>query len=193
MTTSQISNLIAARLVTKLTADLITAISGEATDPNSEKAGLVREGSLQDNPEKYRISILVHPFGDPDDENWKDIAVAYQEQQPERRQMWFPYGEIGGPYGGTAWYRRGSVEWQLFATKSKESRDEARAVAASVQGRVERGISQANYSDLTDDFGETVAFPMKPMWARTEEGGGPPKNFIWRGRVGYQTVSERAY
>ena len=190
--TTQISNLIAASLVTKLTADLMTAISGEATEPLSEKAGLVREGSLQDNPEKYRISILVQPFGDPEDPNWRDIAVVYQEQQPERRQMWFPYAEIGGSYGSTSWYRRGVVVWQLFATKTKEDRDEARSIAGSVQGRVERGISQAEYA-LTDDFGETVIFPMKPMWSRTEEGGGPPKSFIWHGRVSYQCVTERAY
>jgi len=187
--TSQISNMIAAALSAKLTDDLIE----DPQIPEGELAGLVREGRLQDNPEKFRISVLVHPGGDPEDDEWKDISVAFFEQAPIRRQFEFPAFEIGGNSGASYWYRRGVVEWQLFATKTKDTRDVARAQAFSIQARIERSIAKATTAPLVDDFGETSVFPARPFWSLSREGGGPKGSFIWRGRVGYQAVSVRDY
>ena len=185
MTVTQINNLIADRMVTKLTADMIA----NQTDTDL-KAGLVRKGTLQDNPEKYRIVVLVHPGGDPDDNNWKSVSVAYQEQQPERRQLSPPAFEVGG---GTMWYRRGVVEWQFFGTKTKEDRDEAMNIGHALQALVERAIANADYDNLKDDFGEVGVMGAKAYWSYIEPGGGPRASFIYRGKTGWQALTERSY
>jgi len=186
--TDQISYLIAEALVNALSALLIA----DATVPATERAGLVRAGNLQDDPESHRISVLVHPEGDPDVANWCDAAVAYPEQTPYPRYLNVPAFEIGGDYGRTAWFRRGAVEFRLFFTLTGESRNEARQIAFSVLGRVERGISRSDFN-ITDDFGERLVLSPKSMRSRMEEKGGPDDSFIWEGWVLYQSLSERSY
>ena len=182
--TTQISALIADRLVLKLQADLIADNSIEA-----ERVGVVRYGNLQQNPEKVRIYVLVHCGRDPEDDNWKDISVAYQEQQLERRQIWTPAFEVGG---GSMWFRRGVVEWGYYGTKDKSSRDTARDIAFAIQGKIERAIAQCDVGGIQDDFGE-VAVDIRPVWSNPDAGGGPPASFLWRGKIGYQAQPQRAY
>lgn len=181
--TTQVSALIADKLIAKLTTDLATTVT-------AEEVGVVRGGALQDNPLKYRIYVLVHAGRDPDDANWKDISVAFQEQQPERRQLWHPAFEVGG---GSMWYRRGVVEWGLFATKTKETRDQARDIAFAIQGKIERAIAQVDLSGVKDDFGEAAIGKAIPMWSDPDASGGPKASFIWRGKVGYQVLTARSY
>jgi len=182
--TTQISALIADRLVLKLQADLIADNSIEA-----ERVGVVRYGNLQQNPEKVRIYVLVHCGRDPEDDNWKDISVAYQEQQLERRQIWTPAFEVGG---GSMWFRRGVVEWGYYGTKDKSSRDTARDIAFAIQGKIERAIAQCDVGGIQDDFGE-VAVDIRPVWSNPDAGGGPPASFLWRGKIGYQAQTQRPY
>jgi len=186
--TSQISYLIGEALIEALTDVLID----DATIPADEKAGLVRGGNLQDDPEEHRISVLAHPEGDSTVSNWCDVAVAYPEQTPYPRYQNVQAYEIGGGFGSTTWFRRGAVEFKLYFTRTGEDRETARQIAFATLGRVERGIGRSDF-DLTDDFGERLVLSPKAMRSRMEEKGGPDDSFIWTGWVLYQATSERNY
>lgn len=181
----QISDLIVDGLVTDLTAGLVDAIDLES----DEIVGVVRGGQLQENPVKARLYVLVH-VNDPDDPTWEDQTVASRQQNLDREFIDIPAFEVGG---GGMWWRKGIVEFGLFATKSKETRDQARQVANMVKGRIEKIIQLSTSAvGITDSLGE-FAVKIMAVASRLEEGGGPPRSFIWRGRVRYQVLTNRPY
>jgi hypothetical protein len=53
-------------------------------------------------------------------------------------------------------------------------------------------IERTEVSDLVDDFGERAS--MIAVYASTFfEGGGPPDQYIWRGSILWQCLTERPY
>lgn len=175
-------------VVDALVLDLQDAFAGV---PDEETAGVIRGGKLQANPVKARISVLVH-IGDPEKPDaWIDtLASMTQSNSPGRISLDIPAYEVGG---GSMWRRRFTVEFGVYLTKSKEDRDEARALANLTRGRIERAVSRSTrVPRLTDDFGET-AMLVAVTASKITEGGGPPTSFIWRGVVYVEVATARAY
>lgn len=184
MTNYQMSDLIGINLVTDLEAEFIKP---DVTP--EELVGVVRGGNLQENPVKARIYILVH-VNDPDDPGWQDMTTAHRDTNLQEKFFYTPAFEVGG---GSLWWRRGSIEFGIFATKSKEDRDEVRRIANITKGRIEKVIALHTATlGTTDTLGE-VAIKVLPITSRLEEGGGPPRSFIWRGVVRFQLLTERPF
>ena len=171
--------------------NLILDLTDEFEDvPDDEIAGVIRGGRLQDNPEKARISLTVH-VGDPDKpSNWYDVFFARRDRVLDTHYFEAHASEIGG---GQTWWRRGAVKWEFFGTRSKESRTEARRIAGTIRARIERAINTSvRVPACSDDFDETAVLIMATE-SSAVEGGGPPNQFIWRGKVLWQALTSKSY
>jgi hypothetical protein len=180
------------RQITDLIIDALVLDLGDAFDdvPDEEIAGVIRGGRLQDNPEKARISLTLH-VGDPDSPNaWRDIFFARRDRVLDTDYFSAHAAEVGG---GKTWWRRGAVKWEFFGTRTKEGREAARRVAGAIRARIERAIdTSARVTACIDDFGEMAVLIMSTESFATE-GGGPPNQFIWRGKVLWQALTAKSY
>lgn len=183
MTDAAISDMLVDAMVLDLT-DLANTIG---TD--DEQWGIVKGGRLQDNPTKYDVYICVH-IGDPEDpNNWMDSTVANTRDALDRRDFRFPAQEVGG--GGQMWWRRFTVEFGYYGMKIQSNRDESRRIADITRGRISRCLNHStNLTGITDLFGE-CSLQYVEVASGLFEGGGPPKNFIWRGRIRSQVLTAR--
>jgi len=171
-------------IVNKLVLDLEEAFAEVLPE---EKPGIIRAGRLQDDPEDARITVLVH-VGDPDDDNWLSASTATRDKDLDRNSFKVAAFEVGG---GQTWWRRGTVEMQFFGTQSKESRDDARRIAAITLGRIKTALeSTKRVPGSTDEFSE-AALILLVVKTTLSEGGGPPDAFIWRGKVWWQVLTGR--
>jgi hypothetical protein len=161
----QISDLI----VDILAEELETGLSDSAL-PEEEKIGVARGGKLQDNPVKARLYVLLH-INDPDSDSWADIPTSAEGSNMARSEFYAPAYEIGG---GGLWWRRFTIEFGLFAIKTKEDREEARRIANAIKGRIEKlSALSAGVPGLRDDFGES-AIKVVLASSRIEEGTARP-------------------
>jgi hypothetical protein len=181
--TQVISTMISTALVNDLTEAFYNL------DP-VETPGLIRIGMLQENPVKDRIYILVH-IGDPDfPEQWQDNAVIKDDEALNKRGIGgiqIPSFEVGG---SVFKWRRHTIEFGFYGVKLKESRQDAQDISAAIKARIEQAVWQSKrVPGMTDDLKETTirCFAVE---APTAEGGGK-NNFIWRGKVRVQTLTNQ--
>jgi len=154
-----------------------------------EQLGIVKGGNFQQNPLNKRIYCCVY-IGDPADDAWKDSNSAHSVKDLSRSQFQQETFEIGG---GSTWWRRFSVEFGFFGIKSKEGQDEARRIASITRGRVEMAIATSTrLRGLTDSLGEHVLLPVV-VTSQAFEGGGPPNQYIWRGVIQFQVLTQREF
>jgi len=154
-----------------------------------EEIGIVKGGNFQQNPLNKRIYCCVY-IGDPNDDAWKDSNAAHAIQDLSRSQFQIEAFEIGG---GTMWWRRFAVEFGFFGIKSKEGQDEARQIANITRGRVELAIAKSKrLPGLGDSLGEHVLM-VHVVTSQAFEGGGPPNQYIWRGVVQLQVLTNRDF
>jgi len=175
-------------LVTDLQAACITNV--EEDDPT--RAGLVRAGRLQANPQTNITSILVHPNYPPQPETWIHEEVD-RIRQGAGSGYYETYGAplVGGTDeigGGRFWHRRGTVELSIFFTQQNYDRDTAKDYANIIRRRVEHTINTATTPlGLQDSFGEVCQqVYSKKSWLL--EGGGSGK-YLWRGWVFWEAMT----
>jgi len=158
-----IDDLILQALVSHISAKTQTGITGNS------KAGLVRQGPLQDDPETIEngISILVYVNDPNDPSGWRHIRDRIQEIGTGQNQYWV---------------RRYSVQALCQFTRTGYTDTQAQAIASEVMGRLQKalvGIRDA-LQGITDDFGETVYAPCNGVaWVRVTKAGGPPNEYVW--------------
>jgi hypothetical protein len=183
---AQLIHLAVTALSDYLEAQLITAI----TDPTDvSKAIVVKAGRLQDDPTVNFIHILVHP-GDPEEPEagWDHQVVGRGDTDKLGTDIYFPGREVGG---GTTWWRRGTIQIGCYFLTQGYNRGEARATAHVVLGRLEKYVESCPGAlGLTDQFGET-SLALQCVKSRFTESGGPPDQFIWRGKVWFQILTAK--
>jgi len=179
MADTQIVPLILDRVVAHLTVKLID----EITDVN-EKASVVEIGRFQDDPTKQNIHIAVQG-GHVDKPEFMDGIVTLEEFH--RIGVWVPAYEVGG---GQLWWRRFTANIGCFYIGKGLTEAVARVAAHNVFGRLQAHIDDVVVSDLSDSFGES-AYKTFAYASEFHQGGGPPKEYIWRGRVSFQTLTTR--
>lgn len=176
---AQIVDMILDRMVEHLTTVMITKIS----DP-MQKASLVKKGLLQVNKIEKRIEIGV-TGGDHEDPNYRDGIISLNDL-PDIDQK-FATREVGG---GQTWYRRGVARLECYLLTDGLAENEAFTRAYDILGRLMSSIEEIEIADLVDDFDER-GIRIYCFGNTYFESGGPPSQYIFRGKVFWQALTER--
>lgn len=163
---------------------------------------LLKIGRLQDDPTALSASdaipsvgIYIH-YNDPSDQGdgWKDSVASAVEASMTNAGFRFPIREIGG---GTCWWRRFWLEWEAFYLDADFAQLNASKTSAALKHMLETCINSASTSNthgwdcaLVDPLGE-VAYWSEVVKSHLWEGGGPADDYIWRGGVWFQVLTEK--
>lgn len=177
---NHIVDLLCDALVERLRYDLIESIpQGDLT-----RASQVKKGRFQDDPVEASIFLAVSG-GNIEVPNQLDGVVTLGEH-PNIGWVMPPY-EIGG---STAWWRKGIVSVGCYFIREQYEEDDAMEYAYTVLGRIENAVETLNLSDVVDDWGEQ-AYKMFLVGTSFFVSGGPPKSYIWRGKVHWMCLTEK--
>ncbi len=165
---------------------LTTALKTDISDDN-EKADFVEVGRFQDDPTVNNIYITIQG-GYLSKPEYMDGIVTLDEMHRVGMD-YIPPRETGGS-GQQHWWRRGTCQIGCYFIGKGLSEVLARTSAYNVFGRLSSNIENVAVSDLTDSFGET-AHSAYLYATEFQQGGGPPTEYIWRGRVLWQVLTER--
>jgi len=178
---TQIVDLLLDRLVSELTRTCIT----ELEDKNPTRADFVKKGLLQENKLQKNIQIGVMG-GDHEDPNYRDGITTLSELPNIGWKV--PVREVGG---GEMWWRRGIIKVEMFLVGSNaENENQAHQYAYEILGRIEETVAATYVADLIDDFGEHAQLVF--CFGNTFfESGGPPKSYIFRGKIFWTALTER--
>lgn len=178
----QIVNMLLDLIVEKLTANCRIGVNPTELSYVDE----IKKGLLQSSKTSKNVQLGV-TGGDHEDPNYLDTIITARGMQ-EAMGVDFNYArEVGG---GQLWFRRGIVRIEAFFIRERLTEDEAHEAAYEILGRVSNVISGIDVSGMTDDFGET-ALQMFCYNNTFFETGGPPKSFIFRGKVAWSCLTER--
>ena len=164
---------------------------------------LVKIGRLQDDPTVLSSSTALPSVGcyihynDPADmgDGWKDsiasgMGVAFPNAGYDLPDVY----EIGG---GALWWRRFWLEWEAFYIDADTSQVHASRLSSALKHTLEHCInSQSTINEngwncvLRDPLGET-AVRSQVVKSHLWEGGGPDDDYIWRGGVWFQVLTDR--
>lgn len=176
---TQIVDLILDRMVESLRVSMITDVSDRM-----QKASLVKKGLLQVNKIEKRIEIGV-TGGDHEDPNYRDGIISLNDM-PDIDQH-FASREVGG---GQLWNRRGVARLECYLLTDGLSEDRAFARAYDILGRLMESIDTIPIYDLVDDYNER-GVKLYCFGNTYFESGGPPAQYIFRGKVFWQALTER--
>jgi hypothetical protein len=182
---------IVSEIIDALVVDLTAVCQTALAEDDPTRAGLVRAGRLQANPQTNVTSLLVHPHYPVAPEDW--IHEEVREINRTHADYYEQYGSpiIGGNQeigGGSYWQRRGTVELEIFFTQKAYDRSTARDYANTIRRRVEYAINTATTPvGIQDTYGEFCQrVRAKKSWVL--EGGGSSK-FLWRGWVFWEALT----
>ena len=171
-------------LLSTLRAHLLLKCQTALLVDDPEYADVVEIGRFQDDPVKKNVHIAIQG-GYLEKPNYMDGIVTLEEFH--RIGMYIPPREVGG---GQMWWRRGSVEVGCFFIGTSLTEAQMRTAAYNVLGRVTSNLDNIAISGLSDSFGEK-GYQMQSYASEYFQGGGPPNQYIWRGRVLWQALTER--
>lgn len=179
---SMIVPLILEAIRAKLQDELITQIP----TGTPSRASIVKIGRFQDDPTLYPISVSISP-GDQDDPDYRDGIVTLDQMH----NLGFdaPAREIGG---GQIWWRRGIIKLQCFYVIERYAESVALGHAFEILGRIENCIETIPLNGITDSYGEQAIAPF--LYGNTFfESGGPPADYIWRGKILWSVLTYRPH
>jgi hypothetical protein len=177
---NHIVDLLCDALVERLTFDLKDSIpEGDVT-----RAKLIKKGRFQDDPVETSIYLAVSG-GNSEKVDQLDGVVTLGEH-PNIGWVMPPY-EIGG---STAWWRKGIITVGCYFIREKFDEDTAMEYAYTVLGRTEQAVETLELIDAVDDWGEQ-AYKMFLVGTSFFVSGGPPKSYIWRGKVHWMCLTEK--
>ena len=181
---SFVTKLVIDELIVHLTDRMITQPRDlDPTDPSI--VNVIKFGRFLENPtapgKQIYLSISGGSQTDPD---LRDQIVDSTENR--QVSMYVPAYEIGG---GEMWWRRGEVKVGFFLGSLKLSEDACGDLAYEIFGRLMANIENCPVGGIVDSNGETVLLILCFASTFMESGGGG--NFIWRGSVKWQILTER--
>jgi len=164
---------------------------------------LIKVGRLQDDPTSLSATAAIPSVSvtiqanDPEDlsDGWKHTVASSVDSSSTNLSL-----HIGYPYevGGTKrWWRRIRVLFSAYFIDSDQTQDEAARLANLLRGLLEKYCESRRPDNLngwdcvmTDVFGES-ALESHVAKSHCWEGGGPDDDYIWRGGVWIQVMTER--
>lgn len=177
---TQVVNLI----LNRLTAHLTQVMTDEVPVGDATRADVVKKGLLQVEKLQKNVQLGI-TGGDHEDVTYTD-GIVDLDKMPNIGFI-VPAREVGG---GQMWWRRGVVKVEIFLTPDKLKEDDAHTVAYNILGRLQEAIEQLDLSGCVDSFGER-AIKIFCFGNTFFESGGPPNQFIFRGKVLWQVLTER--
>jgi hypothetical protein len=148
----------------------------------------IKIGRYQSEPttKSLRLAVLA---GDLDDPEWKDEIVRVDSERQSVMGFSLPQREIGGTQ---MWWRKGTVRLELFYIFRGANEDDSREWSYAILGRLQDKIEEVQVYSLSDDFNERAVkvFSTSSMMYQS---GGAPSSFIFRGKVYWQCLTERAW
>jgi len=178
---SHIRYLIAKAIADHLETKLITDVS--ESDPL--RASIVKFGRFQQSPIENYLYVSVIG-GNVQDPTVQDGIVTIDDMEDIGLRI--PAREIGG---GEMWFRRGWVEIGAYFIAQGLAEELAADYAHTFMGRVSSNIKTAPVGGITDEFGE-IASCIYVYAESLFEGGGPPNQYLWRGQIQWQVLTERS-
>lgn len=171
--------LILEELKTYLTTKLIEEISSS----DLSKATEVKIGRFQDDPLESNVYVAISP-GDPTKE-WEDGIVTLESMQ----NIGFNIDprEVGG---GETWWRRGVAQIGCFYINERLNEEEAMLNAHNTLHRLMYALRNAPVGGITDEYNEK-SVKMFVAAHQFSESGGPEDQYIWRGKVWWQVLTEQ--
>jgi len=177
---TMIVNLVLDRLLVEITKKMQTDIPvNDSTRAVVVKKGLLQQAKVQNN---VAIGIIG---GDHEDPSYRDGIVTLETMQDISQN--FPAREIGG---GQLWWRRGVAMIECFYIQQQFTESVAHDQAYAVLGRLLSVIEQIPMHPLVDDYGERAI----KIYCHSNtffESGGPPNQYIFRGKVFWSVMTER--
>jgi len=171
-------------LLDRIRDKMVTTFQTDMDEDYPIYADVVKLGRFQENPNKKNIYVAVQS-GDPEDLDFVDGIVSLDEFKDI--DMNVPAHEIGG---GEFWWRRGVIQYGCFFNKSNYTEEVAMDYAYELLGYMQRAMKTIQVADLVDNFGEQAYYLFDFANTYTESGG-PPKSYIWRGRMYWQCLTEK--
>jgi len=169
----------------KIKDHLETCMDVEVPDTNPTKTMLIKIGRFNDNPLEKSVSLSISG-GDYEDPGYMDGRI----DNPKFDNLvirGLPVGEIGG---GVYWWRRGTVNYQLFKVRQRLPEETALQYAYDFQGRLIKAIESTPLDALRDDYGERAYAPVYVEGVTFFESGGN-NQFIWRGKLLWRVLTWR--
>ncbi len=177
---NHIVDLLCDTLIERLQFDLVDSVpEGDLT-----RATRVKKGRFQEDPVDTSIYLAVSG-GNPERPDQMDGVVTLGEH-PNIGWVMPPY-EIGG---SVAWWRKGIVQVGCYFIREAYEENDAMAYAYTVLGRVEEAVETLELIDIIDDWGE-IAYKMFLVGTSFFVSGGPPKQYIWRGKVHWMCLTQK--
>jgi len=171
-------------ILEKLRAHLLNACQTSITDNDPTRADVVKIGRYLEEPLTKNIHVAVIG-GDPEDPKLQDTILTTDEQR--RVAIKYPVRKIGG---GQFWFRKGVIQLGCYFIIEQLSEDVAREYAYKALARVMNNLENVRFGDMVDDHGEK-ALKVFCFGNTFYETGGPPSNWIWRGKVLWNCLTVR--
>lgn len=164
---------------------LRTVLVDEVPKDNPTRAIRVMVGRFLENPAKINVSAAISS-GDFEDPTMIDGRVDHPDLA-DRKVRFLPPAEVGGP---EYWWRRFSIEVQVFFVRKDYEEDVAIQYAYEFFGRLQKGLEQSPTNGLVDDFGEKSHEKPRIEAVTFFPSGGKGK-WIFRGKVLFRLLTER--
>ena len=167
------------------------------------RPSLVKIGRLQDDPTDLSDDVAVPSTliaihtNDPGDlsDGWKHAIAGPIDESTTNLGVHVhrPY-EMGG---WNTWWRRFKVDVEMYLIDSDQNQEEATRLANLMRVLLEKYCESPTPVNphgwncvMTDDFGEYAMLSCVAK-AHIWEGGGPDDDYIWRGGVWLQVLTQR--
>lgn len=191
------------KMITSIPVPIQTLLSYTASDSTVKvmKPGLIKVGRYQDDPTDLgatpiepSVLVAVH-FSDPDGDWMHSVASAIGDATTNAGFGLPGVYEIGG---STTWWRRLEVQSSVFCPGTQLTQSVVSRLASAFFSYL--GLCCDWYSPdtniygwncaLTDSFGETASRSVV-VKVKASESGGPPNDYIWRGRLWLQVLTHK--
>lgn len=174
-------------IINKVYDDLEKALITDIPESDDTRAGVIKLGDLQGEPDPdvARISVTVHE-NDPD---------HFAKGQPtETLSRWMDEIEEIEIGVAVTWRRCFTVKARCLFETTKESLDDARRIASTVRSRIEHTLPTIDFSSVSYD-GETVTRRIITPDIESEmyQSGGPPDSYDFFIKVRFDVLTTSIY